>query len=266
MIIDGRAISKDIQQKLNGSNTSLGVIYVGSNPVIDNFIKIKKNFGEKIGASVSVYRLKSINKNNVKEIANQHTGIVIQLPMPKIIFIDEILNSIPIDKDIDVLSENAIKLLERRELDILPPVVGAVVEIFNRYNIKLIGKKIVIIGDGRLVGKPILRWFCLQNIKPVVLKKGDDFTNGLKDADIIISGIGKAGLIQPEMLKQGVVLIDAGTSEDPLTGFGQPARMVGDANLSCAEKCSIFTPVPGGVGPITVAILFRNLIKINDRN
>jgi len=203
MIIDGRKISyeiqKEVQQELKGNNTSLGIIYLGSNPVIDNFIKIKKKFGEEIGIPVVVYKFKSITEKDVKKIADQHPGIIIQLPIPGNLSTSEILNFIPDNKDIDVLSKKSVALFENGKLSILPPVVGAIVEIFNRHNIKIKNKKVVIVGKGKLVGKPISIWFQLQGINPIILEEGDDIIKSIKIADIIISGVGEPNLIKPEM-------------------------------------------------------------------
>ena len=242
---------------------------------IDQFIKIKKRVGEDIGVKVRINRLKeSINQDSleeeIKKIAKKSDGIIIQLPLPFTFSTDEILNIIPKEKDVDVLRNIKPKNTRIKEQELLPPVVGAIKEIFDRYAIELKDKKIVIIGKGRLVGKPVLQWIQQQGINPVVLEKGDIIAENLANADIIISGAGSPGLIKPEMLarpskgegglKDGVILIDAGISE--ISG-----KIKGDADPECASKCNLFTPVPGGIGPIVVVMLFKNLVTlIQDTN
>lgn len=116
------------------------------------------------------------------------------------------------------------------------------------------GKKATVVGSGRLVGAPAARLLRELGAEVQVLEKGDSL-DVLKDADIIVLGAGEPGLVKPEHLKEGVVLIDAGTSESN-------GKVAGDADPACAEKAALFTPVPGGVGPIAVAMIFKNLFAL----
>jgi len=161
--------------------------------------------------------------------------------------VEEVVNSVPADLDIDGL---------RRDSKFLAPVAMSVWKIFNFYQIDLAGKEIVVVGNGRLVGEPVVRMLIDENLSvTLVEKETDDKTMRtlIKNADVIISGVGVPGLITSDMIKEGVVLIDAGTSE-------QSGKLVGDIDPACADKASFVTPVPGGVGPVTVACLFENLI------
>ena len=141
---------------------------------------------------------------------------------------------------------------------LLPPVVATIAEIFKRHAVELKGKQAVVVGSGFLVGQPAALWLGQQEASVAVLGRGANFETALADADIVVSGAGSPGLIKPMMLKQGVMLIDAGTSESGGT-------LVGDADPACAPKCSVFTPVPGGVGPIAVAALFENAVTLAER-
>ena len=132
-------------------------------------------------------------------------------------------------------------------------MAGACEEILSRASVELTGKKITVIGQGRLVGIPVLAWLRRRGAEPTTVGLDyEDLPELLKKSDIIISGAGAPGLIKSDMIKSGVIILDAGTSESL-------GRVVGDAELACAERAEVFTPVPGGLGPVTVAVLFQNL-------
>ncbi len=187
-------------------------------------------------------------------------AILVQLPLPSNIDMKAVCDSIPIEKDADVLSTAAREKFEKGDADaLLPPVAGAIREIFAFGKVEVTGKKAVVIGDGWLVGKPAATWLAQQGAEvEVVNSKTVDLAAALRAADIIVSGAGDAHIIKPEMLKDGVVLIDAGTSESS-------GVLAGDADPACAAKCPVFTPVPGGVGPIAVACLFDNAVTLAER-
>ncbi len=273
MRIDGKWIRDKIKAELRDEFASfteaphLAVISVGENPVIRGFVNIKKRFAEEVGvvfkedifsADVTYSQL----QKRIEELNNNTrvTGIIVQLPLPAHLDTDKILNLISATKDVDVLSANANSLFISAESFILPPVVGAIKEICLEADVEIQGLKVLIIGHGRLVGAPAAVWFKQQGGEVIVIDGPvpnlSDFT---READIIISGAGVAGLIKLEMLKPGVVLIDAGTSEDG-------GVIVGDADPSCEKVASVFTPVPGGVGPVTVAMIFENLLTIHKKS
>ncbi len=190
-------------------------------------------------------------------------AIIVQLPLPSSVDTKAVCDSIPVGKDADVLSSAARKEFENGNTEALfPPVVGAINEIVNIENISIgKGMKAVVIGSGFLVGAPVATWLTQQGAQVDVIDDPSHFAGArviLAQADIIISGAGSPHLIKPEMLKQGVILIDAGTTESK-------GVIAGDADPVCAEKCSIFTPVPGGVGPIAVAKLFENVVTLAER-
>lgn len=183
-------------------------------------------------------------------------AVIVQLPLPESIDTSQVLDSIPLAQDADVLSRSAHERFESGDADaLLPPVVGAVKEILERAHVEPTGKRAVVIGNGWLVGEPCAAWLHAKGaeVHVVTLESGD--LSFLKEAEIIVSGAGSPGLIKPEHLTPGVVLIDAGTSESG-------GAIVGDADASCAEIASVFTPVPGGVGPIAVACLFKNAAEL----
>lgn len=265
MIVDGKRIAHEMAGELKaraeGRSLRLDVVYVGENPVIEKFIGVKKRYGEKVGAKTVVHRFPQdisqeglIEKIGVIGMDEDSTGIIVQLHLPKHHDTQAILNAIPEEKDVDVLGEKAFEKFASGNSRFIPPVAGAVKEILEKNAVSLRGKKILVLGEGRLVGKPIAAWLRFKRADfTTANSKTENLSELLENADIIISGIGKAGMIKPEMIKDGAVLIDAGTTEEG-------GRVAGDADPACADKCSLFTPVPGGVGPITVAALFRNLL------
>ncbi len=267
MRIDGKKIAEDIIKEISlkigllGKKPTLAIVYADSNPVIENFIKIKMATAHKLGVSVEVFNLPNPTTEEmvqtVSEISSNENinGVIVQLPLPPGIDSEEVLNSVSPSKDIDVLSKTAFADFVHNKSVFIPPTAGAVAEIFSRHKVVLKDKKIVVLGNGALVGKPVEAWLRLQGTDPIVVTRTtENPISILESADIIISGAGKPFFIKPDMIKNGVVLIDAGTSEDG-------GKMLGDIDPSCEERAVLFTPVPGGVGPITVALLFKNLLS-----
>lgn len=259
MIIDGRALAKEMLTRTKVRVQILQrrpnlLVYVAPDETLAtrSYLKIKARSAEEAGCDFE--ETKSLT------FSSRADAVIVQLPLPSEFNTADVLNSIPIEQDADVLSSVARAKFERGDADaLLPPVVGAVREIFVRNGVNPKGKKAIVIGDGWLVGNPCAKWLAQQGAEVSVLtSESGDLTAALRTAGIIISGAGSPHLIQPEMLKQGVVLIDAGTTESN-------GVLAGDADPSCADKCSIFTPVPGGVGPLAVACLFENVVTLAER-
>ncbi len=270
MIINGNKINEEIREELRSQakGLSLAIVWVGDDPVSAKYIEKKKKFGEAIGVGVNVFKYGvgiltgELCTELRKILDNKPSGIIVQLPLPKNIDTDTILNMLPIDKDVDLLSERAYQDFVDGKSMILPPVVGAIKKIFNiggpTSDIK--GLNVVIVGRGKLVGKPSAVWFARQGAKVDLLGRDTvDLSPFTKKADLIISGAGVPNLIKPDMVRDGVIIIDAATSD--VSG-----QIVGDVDPACAEKAKIFSPVPGGVGTITVAMLFKNLIMLQQQN
>lgn len=256
MIADGKHIAQQIEERLLGEFANAPLkkvcfVLFGNDPASIQFIKIKTNSAERLGIKVDLVTgpqnmitdqalglMDEVNKTD-------YDGIVVQLPLPKQLDTEAILNEIPADKDIDTLSHSQKNA----------PVAQAVLEILSFYNINLENKKVLVLGNGKLVGKPVTKMLTSKGIVyDVVDKDTDEITKNekIQSADIIISGAGVPHMIKPDMIKDGVVLIDAGTSE-------QSGVLVGDIDPACGVKASLITPVPGGVGPVTVVSLFANL-------
>lgn len=243
----------------------LAVVVVGKDPVVAKFIEQKKKAAESVGIDVRIYPFEEKVTTNelrkrVAEIVHEekNTGIIIQLPLPAQINTQYILNSVTPEKDVDVLSARAIGNFVVGKSIIMPPVAGAIKALLDEYAVDYKNKYAVILGAGNLVGKPTALWFLNEKVTFSVVRSGTKNPQEfLKKADIIISGIGKPKFITKDVIKDGVVIIDAGTSESA-------GKVVGDVDFdSVAAKSSYITPVPGGVGPVTVAILLRNLVALS---
>lgn len=188
-------------------------------------------------------------------------AVIVQLPLPPDMNERAVLDAIPLAADADVLSHAAYeRFLKDEPGALLPPVVCAVAEILERAGVTVGGKRALVIGNGRLVGAPVQAWLAREGAEVSVLTREDFDTkhSALKEADIVVSGAGSPHLITPDLLTPGVVLIDAGTSESN-------GAIVGDFDPDCAEVASVFTPVPGGVGPVAVACLFKNVAELLKR-
>lgn len=270
VILDGNKLSKEILENIaeeiraKNFQLKLAIILVGNNLVSDSYINKKQEACAAVGIDFELFKFSSkIDegdlKKEVKKIVKDKnvSGIVIQLPLPQKFNTSAILDLISPEKDADVLSSVSFDKFSKNNLPILPPVVGAVKYLLEQYKIPIADKKIVLIGKGKLVGKPLSVWLKNNKMKFSLLDKGinniSDFT---EKADIIISGAGCPGLIKENILKDGVVLIDVGTTSEE-------GRIKGDVDQAAYQKASYVAPVPGGVGPVTIACLIDNLLKLH---
>jgi len=273
-ILDGKKLSDKILNNLKKKIEShqmklrLAVIQIGRNYISEVFISQKKKVAEKIGIGFKLYQFdKKIEKDRlkkkIKEIIKDplNSGIIIQLPLPKQFLADDFLNLIPEEKDVDVLSEKSLGKFYQGKLKILPPIVKGILSLLKNYKIKLKGKNVVIIGTGRLIGLPLNLQLLKEKATLLVL---NEFTKNISfftnKADILISGVGKPNLIKSNMIKKGAVVIDAGISQ-------RNGKVIGDVDFKeVSKKASYITPVPGGVGPMTVVSLLENLVELNESN
>ncbi len=264
MIIDGRAIAEEVFSELANARAlvsgkiKLGIIVASIDPVIESFIRIKGRAALRLNIDVMRRDLLPGSKTEdaidlIRDLAMECDGIIVQLPLPDFFDTEAVLAAIPNEKDVDGISP----AVEEKDRIAHAPVAEAVKEILNRWAISPAGKKVVVVGAGRLVGKPVAWHFSHVNADIKIVTQEEGSLEDLKDADIVVLGAGNPGFVKPEHLKKDVVLIDAGTSESG-------GKVVGDADPACAEVASIFTPVPGGVGPIAVAMIFRNLFELVD--
>ena len=274
-IIDGRRISKDIFQNYkkiiekNRLKIEMSVILVGNNKVSLSYISQKKRACNTVGISFSLYKFPETIKEvdlirEVSLISKNSSGLIVQLPLPKKINTQKVLDSVPQKKDIDLLSTLSLGKFYSGDFLILPPVVSAISQIIKKEKLKIKGVYVVIIGSGKLVGKPLMIWLASQGATISVLnKKTKNISEFTKRADIIISGAGKVNLIKGDMIKRGAILIDAGSSIEK-------GSIKGDVHIESVKKrAGLVSLVPGGIGPITTACLIKNLVEqssVEDRD
>ncbi len=243
MIVDGKNIAEEIiaaleEERKNFGHLSLAVISEGEDAATESFIKIKSRVAARLHIEVKRFTPADF----VHALACD--GIIVQLPIPNS---EQWLSMIPAEKDVDAINES--------QTIVRAPVAEAVSEIFVRNNVAARGKRAVVVGAGKLVGAPVAELLRDVGANVSVVTKNEGSLDDVKEADIVVLGAGEPGLVQPHMLKEGVVLIDAGTSE-------AAGKLAGDAVPECAEVASVFTPVPGGIGPIAVAMIFKNLLTL----
>lgn len=261
MIVNGKKIAADIYDELRESlkNRShplcLAVFTCAPDGATQKYLSLKMKRAAELGIRVNViefpYDIQTDEViTSIKHAGGNCDGMIVQLPFPKHIDRDQILVAVPREYDVDAVH------YQGEETSVLPPVVGAVDEIANRHQISLGSKRVAVIGEGRLVGQPAVIWAKKEGGEVTVIgPKTEAVADILGNADIIISGAGAPGIITPDKIKDGAIIFDAGTSEDG-------GVLKGDADPACAPKCALFTPVPGGIGPVTIAVLLRNLSRL----
>ncbi len=263
-LVDGRLLAKQLTEEVLHlvaeckKPPRLVVVTCDPNFETKKFLALKQTKAESLGVLMETIVLPKESTTEeiitlIKDKSTEIDGVIVQLPLPKHIDTDLVLKSIPKEQDVDRFDYSG------EDTDILPPVVGAIDEITKYYDVKWQDKKVVVFGQGRLVGAPAMLYARAKGAcVKVVTENTTDILSATKDADIIILGVGKPDLLTSDMVKEGVVVFDAGASEDG-------GLLVGDANQDVGSKASLLTPVPGGIGPMTVILLFRNLLKLRSR-
>lgn len=246
-VVDGRALAEAMLARLQLRRVILGILTVRSNVVGNSFVTRKVRTAESVGVEVQQVDMGSkVSTEDVvqalQELQEKVDGLVVQLPLPEHVDAKVVFASIDPRKDVDALTEGAL---------VRAPVAESMLHILNTHNIPIEGANVVVVGAGKLVGAPCAKTLRTFGAVVTVVDK-DDPLDSLASAEIIVSGAGQPHMIKPEHIKDGVVLIDAGTSESA-------GKVVGDVDPACVAKARLFTPVPGGVGPLSVAMLFKNL-------
>ena len=271
VILDGKKLSSEILAGIkkevlkDAKQMQLDVILVGNSPASEVFVRRKNVACLTAGINFVLHRFsKSASlselKKTIKKLAAtpRVSGIVIQLPLPPELNKQELFDLIPPEKDVDILSANNLGQFYSGNLLYMPPVVGTVSHFFNKYKISSAGKNVVLVGAGRLVGFPLSLWFFRKKATVSVV---NEFTKNICAytiiADIIISGVGSPGFIKGSMVKKGAVIVDVGISF-------KKGKVSGDFDFkSVAKKAGYITPVPGGVGPMTISCVLENMVALN---
>jgi 5,10-methylene-tetrahydrofolate dehydrogenase/methenyl tetrahydrofolate cyclohydrolase len=275
MKINGLEIAKKIIENLKSKprpKKFLAAILVGEDPTSLSFLNQKEKVAKELGVDFRIYQFPENIKNDelrreVNRIANQKPvgGVIVQLPLPEHLNKYYVLNPIPREKDVDVLGERALGAFYNGRNPVLPPAVGTIQEIIENCKLKIENLRVAVVGLGFLVGKPIAVWLMRKCSEIYLLYKGCDFKI-LKNADLVITGVGQPGLIKPEMLKSGAGIIDFGYSIGKSQSANRKAQIRGDFDterLAISDvRLAFYTPTPGGTGPILVAKIFENFYQL----
>ena len=274
-ILDGRAVSA-VKEKVakevaelnkEGITVGLAVILVGSDPASKIYVENKKKACEAVGIKSFEYLLDEtatqdelielINTLNAQKNVN---GVLCQLPLPRHIDEQAVIAAISPEKDVDAFSVSNVGRIMLGSYDFLPCTPAGIVEILDYYGIEISGKNCVVVGRSNIVGKPMAMLLLHRNGTVTVChSKTKELAEFTKRADILVSAVGKANFITADMVKPGAVVIDVGMNR--LDG-----KLCGDVCFGeVADKAGFITPVPGGVGPMTIAVLMKNTLTAAKR-
>lgn len=273
IIIDGKKVSTQVKEQVRieteelvkkGIKPGLAVIIVGDDPASRVYVNNKKKACEKVGflskefalpATTTQEELLSLVKelNEDKEI----NGILCQLPLPKGLDEKAVIEAISPLKDVDAFHASNVGKIMIGDYDFLPCTPAGVMEMLHSYNIPVEGKECVVIGRSNIVGKPMAMLLLHENgTVTITHSRTKNLKEVTKRADILVAAIGKPKFVTADMVKEGAVVIDVGMDRD------ENGKLCGDVDFeNVKEKCSAITPVPGGVGPMTIAVLMKNTLK-----
>ncbi len=278
ILIDGKAVAAEIRAEIKirsevleaayGIRPGLAVILVGSDPASQVYVRNKIKACEETSIRSFEYFLPE-NVTQEKVVAlirklardkNVH-GILLQLPLPKHLDTKEILRHIPVDKDVDGFSAENLGRLAMQEYGTVACTPYGVMELLKRYNIPIFGKNAVVVGRSNIVGKPMAMLLLNANATVTVChSKTQDLKGICARADILVAAIGKPKFITADMVKEGAVVVDVGINRL------EDGKLCGDVDFDAVkDKVSYITPVPGGVGPMTIAMLMENACTAAER-
>lgn len=264
-IMDGKNLSNIIKDDLRKEISMyvqtpiLAVITIGDDEASKVYVNNKRKSCEQVGISFMHFDYlsevkESVVINKIKELNKDVSvnGIIVQLPIPDNFNVEKIINTIDVSKDVDGLTnESKIRRMNNKS-SLIPCTTKGILELLDYYKINMESKRVVVVGRSELVGTPTYQE-CLKRNATVTIchSKTKDLGSITREADILIVATGHKYLIDKDMIKEGCVIIDVGISRDN-------GKLYGDVNPNVSDKCSYLTPVPGGVGPMTVVMLLKN--------
>jgi len=274
-IIDGKLISAELREKTSikvaafkekyGRAPKLTVIKVGNDPASAVYVRNKKLACEAAGMISEVIEMPEDTEESVllAEIEKQNNdkatdGILVQLPLPRDLSERKVINTISADKDVDCFHpRNAGLIFNLDEAVFLPCTPAGVMELLKHENVEIAGKNAVVVGRSNIVGKPMALLLLAENATVTVChSKTADLASHTKNADILVSAVGRAKFITADMVKPGAVVIDVGMNRD------ENGKLCGDVDYTgVKDVASLITPVPGGVGPMTITMLLDNTLR-----
>lgn len=272
VIIDGKALSVKLKNdmklkveelKKSGINPCLAVIIVGDNPASRVYVNNKKKSCEELGIKSLEFALaaETTEEELLKIIDDLNKdvdvdGILCQLPLPSHICEKNVINSISPEKDVDAFHPENVGHIMIGDYTFLPCTPAGVMEMLKEYEIDVAGKNCVVVGRSNIVGKPMTMLLLKENATVTVChSRTKDLPSVTREADVLVSAVGKPGLITADMVKEGAVVIDVAINRL------ESGKLCGDVDFeNVKEKASYITPVPGGVGPMTIATLMKNTV------
>ena len=273
-IIDGKEISAQIRAEISekvkeynkrtGKLPGLAVVIVGENPASQVYVRNKKKACEQVGFNSWVYELSENTTqdelNSLIDKLNEDSavhGILVQLPLPKHLDEEQVILRIKPEKDVDAFHPTNVGRITIGNPKFLPCTPAGIMELLHRSNIEISGKECVVIGRSNIVGKPMALLLLSENGTVTVChSKTRDLKEVCRRADILVVAIGKADFITADMVKEGAVVIDVGMNRNA------EGKLTGDVDFaSVSEIASYITPVPGGVGPMTITMLLQNTLR-----
>lgn len=272
-IIDGKDLAKKIRKDLKvecdelrkqGIKPKLAVIMVGNNPASKVYVKTKSKACDEIGIEYEEHLLEeTITQQELNDLirrlndTKEVNGILLQSPLPEHLDINQAFKTISYRKDVDGFTPSSVGKLVMGGDTFISCTPYGVMKMFEEYNIDLTGKDVVIIGRSNIVGKPLSQCCLAKNATVTIChSRTKDLKKHTQRADILIAAIGKAKFVTTDMVKEGAVVIDVGINRN------EEGKLVGDVDYEkVVKKASYITPVPGGVGPMTIAMLMNNVIK-----
>ena len=276
--LDGKKLSLEIEEKLKNDILSninltkrapgLAVIRIGEDPASGVYVNNKEKACSRVGIKSFIFHLnEKVSSSEVEELINKLNfnkeidGILLQLPLPKNFEAQKLISNINPEKDVDGLNENNIGKLLKDEPGLRSCTPAGIVNLLKAQNIKIEGRKIVVVGRSLLVGKPLsLMLVNLNGTVTITHSKTINLKKICREADILIAAAGKPNLIDSSFVKKGAVIIDVGIHR--LKSSNSKTRLCGDVLLEdVIQKVFAYTPVPGGVGPMTVTMLLVNTIS-----
>ncbi|HDJ4199846.1 TPA: bifunctional methylenetetrahydrofolate dehydrogenase/methenyltetrahydrofolate cyclohydrolase FolD [Staphylococcus aureus] len=271
-ILDGKQIAKDYRQGLQdqvealkekGFTPKLSVILVGNDGASQSYVRSKKKAAEKIGMISEIVHLEEtateeevLNELNRLNNDDSVSGILVQVPLPKQVSEQKILEAINPEKDVDGFHPINIGKLYIDEQTFVPCTPLGIMEILKHADIDLEGKNAVVIGRSHIVGQPVSKLLLQKNASVTILhSRSKDMASYLKDADVIVCAVGKPGLVTKDVVKEGAVIIDVGNTPD------ENGKLKGDVDYDAVKEIAgAITPVPGGVGPLTITMVLNNTL------
>ena len=273
IIIDGKEVAKAKREQIKsrveelksqGKTVGLAVIIVGENPASRVYVNNKKKGCLEVGIDSFEYALpESTTEEELKELVkklnndDRVNGILCQLPLPKHINEDAVINTISPEKDVDAFHPQNVGHIMIGDYTFLPCTPAGIMEMLKFYNISVSGKKCVVIGRSNIVGKPMAMLLLKENgTVEICHSKTANLKEETLSADILVAAVGKTRFVTEDMVKQGAVVIDVGMNRD------EDGKLCGDVDFNNVEKkTSYITPVPGGVGPMTITMLLENTVR-----